>query len=375
MQAAAPSEKKSLLDDESSEDSPDSTPIWLLLGTKTHIVPKARLKPTKIILPHPLLTNSTHSICLITADPQRAYKDLVASPAFPKELGARITKVVGISKIKAKFSQYEAQRKLLAEHDLFLADERVITMLPKALGKTFYKSTTKRPIPVKLAADPKDEEKKRVKSERVKAADGSVQGGEPKTAQQIAVQIEKALNGTLVTLSPSVNTSIKVGYAHWDAAKLAENITVVVNELVERVVVQKWRGVRSFHVKGPETVALPIWLADELWESEDKIATPELISAKANEGRKRKNMAIESAAPEKSEGGEKKKQKVKAAAAVAVLAESNDDKLDEEIKARKELLKKQKVEAGKDGVDEVPKGAGASKAKAGKAKKGKKSVA
>lgn len=39
-------------------------------------------------------------VCLITADPQRAYKDIVAHPSFPKELGAKIARVIGIAKLK-----------------------------------------------------------------------------------------------------------------------------------------------------------------------------------------------------------------------------------------------------------------------------------
>lgn len=37
---------------------------------------------------------------MITADPQRAYKDIVAHPSFPKELGSKIARVIGIAKLK-----------------------------------------------------------------------------------------------------------------------------------------------------------------------------------------------------------------------------------------------------------------------------------
>uniref|UniRef100_A0A0B7JM66 Ribosomal protein L1 n=1 Tax=Bionectria ochroleuca TaxID=29856 RepID=A0A0B7JM66_BIOOC len=145
---AQESTKRNLLDDEGGEEAAEETPIWLTLTTKRHVVDKARLQPGKISLPHPLNQDESTTICLITADPQRAYKDLIASDEFPQALGKRITRVVGLSKLKAKFSQYEAQRKLLSEHDIFLADDRIINRLPKVLGKTFYKSTLKRPVPV-----------------------------------------------------------------------------------------------------------------------------------------------------------------------------------------------------------------------------------
>lgn len=338
--------KKNLLEDADEDET--STPIWLNLSTKKHIVDKKSLKPAKIALPHPLNTNSSATICLITADPQRRYKDIVASPAFPSELAARITKVVGIKKVRAKHTQYEAQRKLKAEHDIFLADDRIVTGLPKLLGKTFYKGS-KRPIPVSLSAPvPKTEGK------RIKRAKGDEQQ-DAATPEAIAKEIEKALSGTVVHLSASASTAVKVGYSSWDAEKLAANVEAVATALIEKHVPGKWRGVKALHVKGEATAALPIWLADELWSEEVDVITEERAEQLrlANVGKKRK--AIEGVAVE--DGKKEKKQKV--------LKESNDDKLDQEIALRKEKLKKQKEEAAKDVVDEVPKAS--KKSKKGKA--------
>lgn len=326
-------EKKNLLED--ADDEETATPIWLNLTTKTHIVDKKRLKPTKIPLPHPLHTSSNATICLITADPQRTYKDIVASPAFPSSLSARITKVVGVKKIKAKHTQYEAQRKLKAEHDIFLADDRIITSLPKLLGKTMYKGT-KRPIPIDIAAPAPTTEGKRQK--RTKDSGSSTQ---PASAQAIAKEIEKALAATVVHLSPSINTAIKIGYSNWDAEKLAENVEAVASALIEKHVPQKWRNVRALHVKGESTAALPIWLADELWTSEADVVNDEVGERikEANVGRKRR--AVESAEKEA------KRQKS--------LKPSSDERLDAEIAGRKERLRRQKEEAARDVVDEVPK--------------------
>jgi ribosome biogenesis protein UTP30 len=65
-----------------------------------------------------------------------------------------VSRVIGFTKLKAKFSQYEAQRALYADHDIFLADDRIVNRLPAVLGKTFFKTTTKRPVPVVISADP-----------------------------------------------------------------------------------------------------------------------------------------------------------------------------------------------------------------------------
>lgn len=326
----------------------ESEVIWLTLTTKKFITDTKRLKPGKISVPHPLNSSSTSTICLIVSDPQRTYKDIVASPAFPPALGARITKVVAISKIKAKWTQYEAQRKLYSEHDIFLADDRIITFLPKLLGKTFYHNNTKRPIPINIAAPaPRTDGKRAARAQGAKS-----EAAEPK---KIAAEIEKAIQGTLVHLAPSTNTSVKVGYASWDASEIAENTKVVADALIEKWVPKKWRGVKSIFIKGRETAALPIWLADELWVDEKDVLDEETVKQleEPNTGRKRKR--IEDAASKKrkaiEEAGneEKKEKKVKK----AKLVESNDDKLDKEIALRKENLKKQKAAAALDVEDGV----------------------
>jgi ribosome biogenesis protein UTP30 len=133
--------------------------------------------------------------------------------------------------------------------------------------------------------------------------------------------------------------------------------------MIEKYVPKKWRGVKSMHIKGPTTAALPIWLADELWVDDADVLdeeTAKQINA-ANMGKKRK--AIESV-EEEGKGkkssrldDEEKKDKSKK----QKLLKSNDDKLDKEIELRRERLKKQKEEAALDIEDEVPKASKKSK--------------
>ncbi|KAK0662139.1 ribosomal protein L1p/L10e family-domain-containing protein [Cercophora samala] len=361
--AAAPPKdgKQNLLAD--AETTVAETPVWLTLTTKNHIHENNRLQPGKIALPNPLNTSEEVSVCLITADPQRYYKNAVADE-FPEELRKKIGRVIDLSHLKAKFKAYEAQRKLFSEHDVFLADDRIINRLPKALGKTFYKTTTKRPIPVVLMA-----QREKVDGKRVAVPKGFMvkknkrdptETANARPTPEIVKEVEKAIGAALVHLTPSTNTAVKVGYAGWEPEKIAENITVVVKELVERFVPQKWNNVRSFYVKGPETAALPVYQTDELWLDESKVvpngqekpsALPgkreqKLVTGeKPNIGKKRKSLDAEpepaaEEVPVAKEDRPKKKAK-------KVLPESNDDKLDKEIAERKARLKKQKASAKK----------------------------
>lgn len=349
--------KQNLLADGDDADS-ESAPVFLTLTTKKHIIDAKRLKPALLSIPHPLQNSPNTSICLITADPQRTYKDLVASPTFPADLAKRITRVIGVTKLKKKYSQYEAQRQLYAEHDIFLADDRIITRLSSALGKTFYKNTTKRPIPVALQPPAPRSEGKRIA--RVKGDEAP----RVASAEVVAKEIQKALNAALVHLSPSTHTAVKIGYAAWSAERLAENVEAVVDGLVTKFVPGKWRGVRGLHLKGQHTAALPVWLADELWSQDEDVVEKTIDSTKkANVGKKRK--AIEGLDSEEPTTTKGKKQKA--------IKQSDDTRLDEEIAMRKEILKKQKDALAMDVEDDIPvpvqTATGKSKTKSRKAKK------
>lgn len=356
---AANADKKNLLATSEDEEGAGEQTIWLTLTTKRHIADSRNLKPGKIPLPHPLNTDPEMGICLITAEPQRAYKNLVAADDFPAEWRKRVTRVIDIGKLKAKFKSYESQRKLFAEHDVFLGDTRIINRLPQALGKTFYKTTAKRPIPVDIQA----RTRKATDGKRAKRGAAASKGANKEvnacTPAQLAGEIERAVGAALVNLSPTVHTAIRVGYAGWTAEQVAANVGTVARALVEKFVPGKWRNVRGIYVKGSETAALPIWLTEELWLEEKDIVADGSEEAKAlvpaekpNIGKKRKSLE-EGGKPEDDKAGEQpaqKKAKTKTTRSAAKLPESDDTKLDKEITDRKAALGKQK-KAAKKAVD------------------------
>ena len=135
-------EKKNLLEN-------DGKSITLIIGT-LKMPDSGKIKPIRMYffinkssIPNPLLTEFAE-VCLITKDPQRLYKDLVA-----KHDVKSIKKVIGVDKLRLKYKPYESKRILCGSYDLFLADERVLPILPKLLGKTFF-DKKRHPIPVNL---------------------------------------------------------------------------------------------------------------------------------------------------------------------------------------------------------------------------------
>ena len=323
---------KNLLVNHDSEDdpTPDDEPLWLVVTTKQHIVDKARLKPGKITIPHSLNASPTANVCLIVADPQRPYKDLITHPSFPKSLASRVTRVIGISKIKNRYKSFESRRQLLREHDVFLADDRIITRLPEMLGKVFYKGA-KRPLPVRLLPyalkkDPVDKRTKILKNPEVKAI---------ALPQHCAREIEKALSCTHVRISPATTTSIRVALSSFIAEQVADNIETVVNALAEKFVTKGWRNLKAIHLKGPNTMAIPIWMADELWVEEKDILESEEV--KLIEGKEQKKGNKRKALGSGESGGGKKKTK-----------RLQDSDFGQETAERRMRLRQQKEEARTD---------------------------
>lgn len=289
-------QKENLLADADSEDASDDVPVWLVLTTKKHVVDKKRLKPGKIQLPHPYIdTEATGEgalrICLITADPQRQYKDLIAEPSFPVALSKNIQRVIGIEKLKSKYHSFESKRQLLGEYDVFLADDRVITYLPGLLGKTFYKSGAKRPVPVSLEGRRQNVDEAGNKRRKLAEGGKKVTKSDVQPAE-LAAEINKALTSALVHLAPSTTTAVKVGTASQEPAHLQANVEAVVEGLVEKFVPQKWRNVRAVHLKGPNTASLPIWLTDELWAEETQVLDKQADGGALPDGKKRKRGAL-----------------------------------------------------------------------------------
>ncbi|KTW32014.1 uncharacterized protein T551_00696 [Pneumocystis jirovecii RU7] len=232
-----------------------SLSVWVILTTKTFIVDKKRLKPSKIVLKHPIISPDSEC-CLIVKDPQRFYKDLVVSA----KLSTRVTKVVGVSKLRKKFKSYEQRRVLRDSYDLFLADDRVIPLLPKLLGKVFYEKK-RQPIPIDLATK--------------------------STPEHLLKEVEKAYSSTYLHLSPGTCTSIKCGAICQTPEQIAENIQIITTTLAEKFVKDKWKGIRGFHIKTNESIALPIWINENVFDPDvDKVKETSLVTTTENKKRK-----------------------------------------------------------------------------------------
>jgi ribosome biogenesis protein UTP30 len=112
-------------------------------------------KPIRVMIPHPLfqMKNSENDsleepeVCLIVKEESKPWcKEMIER--FPEEMGC-IKKVLGLQSLRTKHARYEQRRALLHKYNIFMADDRILPMLSKALGSDFYKAK-KLPIPITL---------------------------------------------------------------------------------------------------------------------------------------------------------------------------------------------------------------------------------
>ncbi len=175
-------------------------------------------------LAHTLYPPGSSSVCLLTKDPQREYKDLLS------ELGVkRVSRVVGVAKLKGKFKAYDARRQLLADHDVFLADDRITPLLPALLGKKFF-DAKKQPILVDIRHHSNPTSGSSTSS--TSGGDGAASASK----KRVAANIDRALSSTYYHQNTGANAAVKIGHLRLHSAQqLLDNLRAVLPALVARV--------------------------------------------------------------------------------------------------------------------------------------------
>ncbi|KIJ62675.1 hypothetical protein HYDPIDRAFT_182713 [Hydnomerulius pinastri MD-312] len=198
--------------------------IWLQIAVKM-MQPEQKLKPIRVPLKYPVIDPRTSSVCLITKDPQREYKDLLEQHKIKF-----ISRVVGVEKLKGKFKAYEARRLLLKENAMFLADERVIPLLPRLLGSKWFEAK-KQPIPVNL------------------------------TRKDLKGELERAIESSYMHQNKGTCTSVKVGILSHTPKQIQTNLETALPAIVGHIK-GGWDNIQSLHIKTSTSISLPIWTCD-----------------------------------------------------------------------------------------------------------------
>ncbi|KAJ1899695.1 proteasome-interacting protein cic1 [Kickxella alabastrina] len=215
-------EKKKESDEATNLLADETEQVHLIMSVKK-LSTKERHKPYRISLRTPMY-EETASVCLIVKPTQTEYVEKLMAFGIPQ-----IKEIVTMDQLKKKYKSYESKRQLLAMHDLFLADDRVLASLPELLGVKFF-NAKKLPAPVNLMA--KDQKK----------------------------ELTKALSCTFYRQTKGTCNAIKVGLTSMAATQLADNIEDVV-AAVSQLVPKKWENIQSIGIKTGTSLTLPIYNA------------------------------------------------------------------------------------------------------------------
>jgi hypothetical protein len=139
-------------------------------------------------------------------------------------------KVIGYTKLSKEYKQYSARRELLKSYDAFFVDDRILPMMPRVLGKTFF-ARKRQPVPVAMSG-----------------------------SRSLTNALLRARDSTPLYLGAGLCVAIKVGHTGMTPAQVAGNIMSVLPQVIEHMP-RKWRNIASVHVKLPESAALPLFMA------------------------------------------------------------------------------------------------------------------
>ncbi|TVU00571.1 hypothetical protein EJB05_54034, partial [Eragrostis curvula] len=284
-------------------------------------------RPRLLPLPHPVITHSGSSVCVISDDRPKS-RSLPASDLLDaaKTLGFPISEVIPLSTLRTDYRPYESRRRLAGSHDLFIADRAILPLLPRVLGKAFY-STKKAPIGVDFT--------------RV---------GWPE-------QVRKVLGSSFLYLRTGTCSGIKVGRLDMEEEEIVENVIAAVEAAVEKVP-KKWANVRALHLKAVDSVALPIYQAvPELGMKIEVPSIPQLegeVVSKEESGKRKwnKKKRTEDVVMQEDvqEEPEKKKRKVP-----SDKGQKGEHSLEKEAKSGKDSKKGKKSESAMEEVGSMKK--------------------
>lgn len=263
--------------------------------TLARIPEKTSARPIRVEIPHPLhkvLQTSEDKdqnqdgldeveVCLIVKDESKQWvKELLEQ--FPSHTSC-IKKVLTLTSLRKKYTQYKDRRELLKRYDLFLADDRILPMLGKALGKNFFQEK-KQPIPLKLTR---------------------------KEALPFAIQ--RCLKSSYMFISPGTCVSIKAGNTAMSLEYLVENVEAILANAVKHIP-RKWSNVSAVNVKTSQSVALPVY--NKTREELEEIARMAKVDASstAEEKKRAREEEEEEAELAEEESARTKKQKKELAA-------------------------------------------------------------
>lgn len=219
----------------------DTDYIFLQFGFKKVSLQR---QTTKIVLPHAVVDEMT-PVCLFVSDIDRNERDYsITVDKYREMLDQAAVRphidIVPLKQLKLEYKEYESKRQLLAMYDVFLADARIIRLLPSHLGRHFFKRK-RFPLQVNL------------------------------TCSDLKKEMCRALSTSCCTLAGRGSSGqMTVGKLSQTTEQVTENILCCIGKLASSLP-GGWNNVRSAHIKVQDTPAIPIYVS---FGSKDEVELP-----------------------------------------------------------------------------------------------------
>lgn len=227
------SDKKSLF-----EPDAEDLAVYLQTTSKKFFNSEPSLEPVSVKLPHSIHDLDEFEVCLFVPD------DSVSEELAKKLLNIpNVTKIVTVNELKTVYKSFESRRRLLKLYDMFLADENVTSVLPKYLGKTFFKSN-KFPIPVEITNE-----------------SGEV------SEDLVTKQVDEALKSVFYLPATGVNLTVRVGSAT-EPENIKDNVKVVLKHLEDH-------PLRMIQLKLKSSPGLPIYILKKVYDESEVLKEDE----------------------------------------------------------------------------------------------------
>lgn len=274
-------------------------------------------------------------VCIIVKDESKEFvKEMI--DMFPEHM-SHVKKVLTLTSLRKKYTQYKNKRDLLKQYGLFMADDRILPMLGKLLGKNFF-NAKKQPIPLKLTRK-----------------------------EAIPFAIQRCLRATFMHLNAGTCIAVRAGNTGMPNKKIYENILAIIKNGAERIP-RKWSNISAISIKAAQSVSLPVYnkTKEELEEIERLSKDGEAdLDDKAMKEQKKKRGREEEDGDEMKEKKSKspllkalKKQKMskketKATSSASTTKEIKTDPVSSE-QTRKSAKEKKKTSVVPEGKEQIP---------------------
>lgn len=190
---------------------------------------RGQRKLRRIPIPHGLHGDVDDlEVCLIVKEEAKPkVQDIIAKAGDSLKF---VKKVLGLQSLRNKHAEFQQRRELFKRYDVFLADDRILPMLTKALGKQFIHSK-KIPIPVRVTRE---------------------------TSMPFAI-IDAIQSSTYMNIPEGTCINIIAGKTAQTIHDMVDNVLAICKHAAPQCPKGGIANVQSIMLKLPHSVALPIY--------------------------------------------------------------------------------------------------------------------